>query len=73
MAKRRDSTTRSTARYERNINERSSRRYQSPVRNEYLPKSTWANYKGRRGVRARARMARIAQASQPSGGTITNS
>lgn len=81
MASNRDYMTRKVKRATKNVNQRRAQEGKSPMRpaqvlNEYdayggIGQNKGAQRKlGRRGVRARARLARM---SQPSGGTITNS
>ena len=72
MAKSRDRGTRLAKQYEKEHNEK------LPVKHEFFPNDASLRYKGRRGVRARARQQRINERfiqtiTQPSGGTITNS
>jgi len=72
MAKSRDRGTRLARQYEKEHN------VKMPVKNEQFPRDSSLRYKGRRGVRARARQQRINERflqtiTQPSGGTITNS
>ena len=63
MAKRRDSTTRIAKQWQNITGEQKGIARKSPV----------ARMRGRRGVRARARLNRRIEARQPSGGVITNS
>ena len=82
MAKRRDGQTRAMKAYEKEATRLDGERYVSLVRGNRTLMSVWGNEgrsRGRRGVRARARQARInaRQANgtytQPGGGNTTNS
>ena len=76
MAKRRDRMTRAVRQYERNTGERVPTRYTT---NGNDRRDALNRNKGRRGVRARARQARILARQiagtyrQPSGGGVSNS
>ena len=71
MARRRDTMTRAIRQYEKRTGERVPTSFTGNGNNK---RDAATRNKGRRGVRARARLARIMAAmSQPTGGTITNS